>query len=212
MHRGVLLVVALFLSSTLVPAAAAATTEPRVTPCAAVVPMNEAEFWTIIEKSRSTYQGIQVRLLEEALSELKPTSIQSFEMTFIAMMAKSYTWDLWGAAYVINGGSSDDGFDYFRYWLIAQGRQVFESALNSPDDLADVIAYPSLNSLRFEAIREVAEKVWQVKTGKDIDVFMCGMNTRYPQEPVGKPFKDEREHLSKRYPKLWRRFGELPLF
>jgi hypothetical protein len=41
------------------------------------------------------------------------------------LMAESYTNPLWAAAYVINGGCSDDGFDYFRGWLIAQGREVF---------------------------------------------------------------------------------------
>jgi hypothetical protein len=31
--------------------------------------------------------------------------------------------DQWGAAYLANGGCSDDGFDYFRGWLIGQGRK-----------------------------------------------------------------------------------------
>ncbi|MFL6076856.1 MAG: DUF4240 domain-containing protein [Mycobacteriales bacterium] len=39
-------------------------------------------------------------------------------------MAESYQGDLWGAAYLINGGASDDGFDYFRGWLIARTRGV----------------------------------------------------------------------------------------
>ncbi|MFE5591185.1 DUF4240 domain-containing protein [Streptomyces sp. NPDC056549] len=33
------------------------------------------------------------------------------------------------AAYMVNGGCCDDGFDYFRGWLIAQGRNVFERAV-----------------------------------------------------------------------------------
>lgn len=36
---------------------------------------------------------------------------------------KTYDWDLWGAAYLINGGASDDGFDYFRGWLLSQGSE-----------------------------------------------------------------------------------------
>ncbi|TYB52801.1 DUF4240 domain-containing protein, partial [Nonomuraea sp. PA05] len=45
--------------------------------------------------------------------------------------------DLWGAAYLINGGCSDDGFEYFRCWLVGQGREVYEAALDDPDSLAE---------------------------------------------------------------------------
>jgi hypothetical protein len=52
-------------------------------------------------------------------------------------MAESYRWDLWGAAYLINGGCSDDGFDYFRGWLLSQGRAIWQATLADPDSLAD---------------------------------------------------------------------------
>ena len=58
------------------------------------------------------------------------------------LMADSYRTPLWAAAYVINGGCSDDGFDYFRGWLIVQGRQVFERAVADPDALADLAVIP----------------------------------------------------------------------
>ena len=37
------------------------------------------------------------------------------------------------------GGASDDAFDYFRCWLIGQGREVFEGALHDPDALAELL-------------------------------------------------------------------------
>jgi hypothetical protein len=36
---------------------------------------------------------------------------------------------MWVAAYLMNGGCSDDGFDYFRGWLIAQGRTTLEQVV-----------------------------------------------------------------------------------
>jgi hypothetical protein len=30
------------------------------------------------------------------------------------VQAHAYTWDLWGAVFVLNGGDSDDGFEYFQ--------------------------------------------------------------------------------------------------
>ncbi|MFF5497583.1 DUF4240 domain-containing protein [Streptomyces aquilus] len=40
----------------------------------------------------------------------------------------------------MNGGCSDDGFDYFRGWPIAQGREDFERATADPDALAELPA------------------------------------------------------------------------
>ena len=40
------------------------------------------------------------------------------------------------AACIINGGTSDDRFDYFKNWLILQGQYAFRQALQNPDTLA----------------------------------------------------------------------------
>jgi hypothetical protein len=46
-------------------------------------------------------------------------------------MADSYQGDLRAAAYLINGGASDDGFEYFRGRLITQGREVYAGVLGA---------------------------------------------------------------------------------
>jgi hypothetical protein len=51
-------------------------------------------------------------------------------------MDRAYSWPLWGAAYVINGGCGDDSFSDFRASLISRGRTAFDRALNDPDSLA----------------------------------------------------------------------------
>ncbi|MEU5517804.1 DUF4240 domain-containing protein [Streptomyces griseoaurantiacus] len=52
------------------------------------------------------------------------------------LMAESCTLPLRAAAHLVSGGCSDDGFDYFRGWPIAQGREVFETMVAGPDALA----------------------------------------------------------------------------
>ena len=59
------------------------------------------------------------------LTGLTPQDVVSFELAFGHEVQRAYTWDLWGAAYVVHGGASDDGFVYFRHWLISKGRRVF---------------------------------------------------------------------------------------
>jgi hypothetical protein len=53
------------------------------------------------------------------------------------MMDRAYSYNLWGAAYVIHGGCGDDTFNDFRSSLISRGRASFERALADPDSLAD---------------------------------------------------------------------------
>ncbi|MFD8951587.1 DUF4240 domain-containing protein [Streptomyces xanthophaeus] len=54
------------------------------------------------------------------------------------LMVDSCSNPLWAAAYLAHGGCSDDGFDYFRGWLIAQGCDVFERVAADPDALAEL--------------------------------------------------------------------------
>jgi hypothetical protein len=104
--------------------------------------MTEDKFWQLVEKSRdeSGECEAQAAALAWLLSAQSAEAIQSFDDIFAAKRADAYRWDLWGAAYLINGGCSDDGFEYFRCWLIGQGREAFMNALENPDSLADVLS------------------------------------------------------------------------
>ena len=85
--------------------------------------MNENDFWHLIETARAECKGDggkQVALIQEKLQVLPNREILDFDRLLHEQMRASYNRDLWAAAYIINGGCSDDGFDYFRAWLIAQ--------------------------------------------------------------------------------------------
>ncbi len=178
--------------------------------------MNPITFWSLIEKSMvaDDDQETQLHALYEALDQLGADGIEAFERAFQVELKRSFTWDLWGAAYVIHGGASDDGFEYFQRWLIAQGRDVFETALENPDELADIIPDAMEGPCEFEEFAYVAMDVWSKKTGIDA---VSDPSSNFPYtgaplgEPTGTPFKDTEAHLSRRYPKLWDRFGEDPL-
>src|SRR5688572_27091927 len=104
--------------------------------------MTDDRFWALI--GRTTAQQAdpdrQVEALRKELGALTPAEIAAFEAAFQRAQQRAYSWDLWGAAYLINGGASDDGFEYFRRWLISRGRAVFEAALADPEQLADMLA------------------------------------------------------------------------
>jgi hypothetical protein len=129
--------------------------------------MNEVEFWKTIDESRNESGQRLEAQAASLLSLLKQRSIAdviAFERTFQTVQAQAYRADLWGAAFIIWGGCSDDGFDYFLNWLISRGLVGFRQAIAHPDDLADV---PGIEDSSFEEFGYAAMKAYRELTGKD---------------------------------------------
>jgi hypothetical protein len=107
--------------------------------------MDRQGFWDTIARARAsvedTYGDTEefAEVLTDVLAELEPAEIAAFDREFQQLQAESYRIDLWAAAYLICGGASDDAFDYFRAWLVAQGRAAWDSTLTSPDSLANLL-------------------------------------------------------------------------
>ena len=78
--------------------------------------MPAESFWRIVEHATKPAhdRDLQVKALRTALRDLGLEEIISFEAAFRRYLNNAYTWDLWGAAYVVHGGCSDDGVEYFR--------------------------------------------------------------------------------------------------
>ncbi|HVG50474.1 MAG TPA: DUF4240 domain-containing protein [Xanthobacteraceae bacterium] len=101
--------------------------------------MDEAGFWSIVERVHAASGGNMDRkceLLKQELSKLSKSEAADFAAQFDDKMNRAYDWSVWGAAYVINGGCSDDSFQDFRASLISRGRSAYERAISAPDSLA----------------------------------------------------------------------------
>jgi len=104
--------------------------------------LDKKQFWSIIEKSSQQAANggdAQIAALRDLLQELSPDEIVGFQRCFDECMAESYCWELWGAAYIIAQGCSDDGFMDFRAWLISKGEAVYREALKDAESLASAI-------------------------------------------------------------------------
>jgi hypothetical protein len=170
-------------------------------------------FWEIIERTRSPDgdQERQMAALAAELSRLPPAEIEAFGAVFDRLLIESYSWDLWGAAHIIMGGASDDGFEYFRVWLISRGRGVFEAARANPDELAVLIPADFDEAPDFELLTYVAADAWAEKTGDDPTNMPRPAYPTFADEPAGEPFDESSDDLAHRYPRLWARFSEAPL-
>jgi hypothetical protein len=134
--------------------------------------MDLNQFWDIIAKAcQSEPHCVDewANELEAALTHFEPEEIIEWNQLFDQLAARAYTVDLWGAAYLINGGASDDGFYYFRCWLIGMGRAVYEAAVANPDNLADVV---NAQLIAEAEIYAAAHQAWMSVAGKsDTDTY-----------------------------------------
>ncbi|MHC0431047.1 DUF4240 domain-containing protein [Streptomyces sp. O3] len=171
--------------------------------------MDETEFWEIVDSTREDAQGDpeeQADLLVERLLRLDPDVVLDFARHFEARYNRAYRWDLWGAACVLLDGASDDAFDYFRCWLIGQGREVFEGALHDPDSLAELLdEFDEEIDGDGEELGYAADEAYEQLTGAvapDLGIAPA------PAEPEGTPidFEDDAA-LARYYPRLWDRFA-----
>ena len=105
--------------------------------------MNQAQFWAILDRACESDPAVSEEWDSRITAELvalQADEIVEWNHLFDRSAAQACTADLWGAAYLINGGASDDGFYYFRCWLIGMGEAVYEAALANPDTLADRVS------------------------------------------------------------------------
>jgi hypothetical protein len=164
--------------------------------------MNRDNFWAMVDDARSGRDSHdQVEAIRAELVDRSSDEIVDFDRHMSELLANSYSWNLWGAAYLIKGGCSDDGFDYFRGWLIAQGQSVYDNAIANPDSLADVPALEEdvecseLLSIAWSAYESVAKA----------EMPMNPINL--PDLGEGWDFDDDAE-MKQRYPKLFARFRD----
>lgn len=168
--------------------------------------MDEDQVWTIIASAPQAGDDPERQLaaVRAELQQLPTQEVRDFHLIFDERMGDAYTWDLWGAAYLINGGCSDDGFAYFRAWLISRGREVFEAAVRNPDSLAGQVDVDR-DDYEFEDLWNVALEVNEELTGQEMP---AGGTQWRPIKPRGRrwDFEDD-EQIARRLPELARMYG-----
>ncbi|WP_031514299.1 DUF4240 domain-containing protein [Streptomyces sp. NRRL F-5123] len=172
--------------------------------------MDTDRFWQLVELARR-----QVAAPADAdgaaaeatalLAARSPQEILRAQQILWDLMADSYRAPLWAAAYLINGGCSDDGFDYFRGWLVAQGRDAFERAVADPDTPVD---HPTVraaaeggNELEAEDFLAFPCNAYRQATGRELPRDSFTIN--YPDlDPAWNFSFDDHVKVAPRLPRL----------
>ena len=176
--------------------------------------MNEEQFWAIVQKAVDEAGDDEDEYLEVVMHELSKLSLKEmvgFRLRTDKLLYDSYTSEMWCAGYLMNGGCSDDGFEYFRLWVISRGRKVYEAALANPDNLIDYIAEDAeVDFFEFELFWYAAIDAFEEATEADLYDYIDDDNftTREGNYPNFEFNWDEEdpESMKKLCPRLFERF------
>lgn len=167
-------------------------------------------FWSIVDATLYAYSepDLQCEALSDELKELALQDQLEFAHLYSQAIKQAHTFDLWGAAYFAMGGCNDEEFEYFRDWLIAQGRIAFEAVTRDPDCLAAFLPMGKLagTPMQLEAFRYV---VWEVMEGQTLSADFTDrlMPTPDSVAPSPMPYEEEWDfdddvEMMQRYPNL----------
>jgi uncharacterized protein DUF4240 len=168
--------------------------------------MRTDDFWGVIARATADRPATPDEVAKRAVAELAtrdPEEIVAWGRHLDKVMVASGTEDLWAAANVIHGGCSEEGFDGFRGWLIAHGRDAVARSVKAPDSLANVavIKAAAETGAVFEApeVLTIAAEAYRQATGAELPA---------EERPKTRPdvadlwdFDDEEE-MQRRLPKL----------
>ncbi len=178
--------------------------------------MNKKIFWQLIDNAKTGTDGDIDKVYDNLfniLFDLDAPEIVIWGKIFNEYQNLSYKEKLWAAPYVIDNGCSDDGFDYFRGWLTAQGKTVFMNALKDPDSLVDVEEAKG-GELYFAKVLSVASKVYFKKTGNEEELYATSLSDEVKSTMLAEiqyaedmDYKWEDDELERIVPKLCKKFN-----
>lgn len=182
--------------------------------------MDTEAYWQLVDEARTrARKGAETApdandvadSLRAVLVERGTEAAREADAAYDELVATVHGPRLWGAAYLIGGGCSDDGFDYFLGWLVAQGREVFERAAQDPDSLADVVDEDTVAEC--EDMLAAAWDAYEELTGEEFpedDEADEDEDDDADDEPAAEPFWDfdDEAEMRTRYPRLAAMFLE----
>lgn len=138
--------------------------------------MDTVFFWKIMDYAfdKAKFDNkLKAQAILDQLTKLTPEQVQQFEIIFQQMNQKASTWNNMAAHTIIEGGSSDDTFYYFRCWLISLGQKNFDETLKNTDYLASldipINKKYGYGEVIFEELIPISDQAYSIVTGKQTD-------------------------------------------
>jgi Protein of unknown function (DUF4240) len=163
--------------------------------------VDDLKFWEIVQIAHDQSSGDmdeKCNFIRGTLSALPKDEAIAFARIFDSQMDIAYSWPLWGAAFIVNGGCGDDTFSDFRAALISRGHSAFKNAVSNPDSLADDEYYE--DQWFYEGYQYSVLEGVKAAAG-----FLINRDNPSPDQPSGKEWTEAEVYNL--YPKLSSKFG-----
>lgn len=151
--------------------------------------MDRNRFYGLIDAARAgdapTSPSADPDELRGVLAALESSELIGFVVAFEDELVRLNRWSVWGAGFVSEGGLSDDGFHYFRSWLIGKGHNAVDAVLEDADSLADFLDDGEHENevLEYVGVHLLEERGLQ-------DARDSGDRPHADDTPVGDPFDE----------------------
>ena len=135
--------------------------------------LDENLYWSIVDYSlkHASNQQEQEQVLVKEISQLSPKQMIGFRLRTDKLLYDTYNSEMWCAGFIMNDGCSDDGFEYFRNWIISRGKTVYYKAKENPDNLVTETD-PRLDMYDFESFWFVAFEAFKQQTGQELSDYI----------------------------------------
>lgn len=163
--------------------------------------MDEKHFWKLIEDSHHEDPDTHADNLGDVLEDCTVLELVSFDRIYHEKINELRTWDLWGVAWLLLGGASDDSFDYFCDYILGQGQLAHKRAQTHPEDVGLALCAMEYDGdfdserLRYAAVTLIEE--YTTLTGEPVE-----LSDVYSAEPTGEEW--DEDELFERFPRLAR--------
>ena len=163
--------------------------------------MTESQFWELVSRTSPTQN--QTDLAETLKQKLEPLSnqeLRDFDKIFGQQMRRSYSWTVWGAAYIITGCDSEYAFADFRCFLISLGKDWYDKVVESPDELGHLTEWPEKDGYAYPFLDEydlIAGQIYEDRVDDELPYVPSGQAS-----PAGKKFSHKKKQLKATYPLL----------
>lgn len=164
--------------------------------------MEAGQFWSLIRESRQETDSCEAQAgwLHERLVGLGKEAIIGFENNLLKQVSLLQTFDHLAAHFMIESYTSDDTFQDFQSWLVMQGQERFEKALEDPSTIADWLSVDAVGAIDGSCFVTLSASAYE-EAGGDEDDFYERLEV-FEDPDFDMPWPDDKEGFEARWPKL----------
>jgi len=129
-------------------------------------PMDRDAFWSLLDASVAPRPSKQLKHLRDALKKRPDDEVATFAAWLRRVVDEIDSPALARAAEIVFDGCSDDGYEYFRLWIVSRGRGTAEAIAADPAALLDHLPVDP-DEASFEELASPASDVLEARLGEE---------------------------------------------